>query len=117
MYEWKCSYVTNCMEYFPKVLESTLTCLINGHATNRVSWKLRSLAKIWYPIEVAEVEIAASGGRRSGQVPGNKKLIKNSEIRNFWATQTLYTSKESWEQSSFRFEIKLEDYVMKKLKK
>ena len=26
-------------------------------------WKLRSLAKIWYPIEVAEVEIAASASR------------------------------------------------------
>ena len=59
----------------------------------------------------------ASGGRRSGQGPGKKNSIKNSEICNFWATQTLYTSKESWEQSSFRFEIKLEDFVMKKLKK
>ena len=62
-------------------------------------WKLRYSAKIWYPIEVAEVEIAASGGRRSGQVPGDKKLIKNSEIRNFWATQTLYTSKKAEKNS------------------
>ena len=37
-------------------------------------------AKIWYPIEVAEVEIAASGGRWSGQVPGEKKSIKTSAI-------------------------------------
>ena len=80
-------------------------------------WKLRSLAKICYPIEVAEVEIAASGGRQSGQGPGEKNSIRNSEICNFWATQTLCTSKESWEQSSFRFEIKLGNLVMKKLKK
>ena len=44
-------------------------------------------------------------------------MIKNSEIRNFWATQTLYTSKESWEQLSFRFEIKSGDFVIKNLKK
>ena len=42
-------------------------------------WKLTYLAKIWYPIEmgpieIAEVEIAASGGRRSGQGPGEKKF-------------------------------------------
>ena len=37
-------------------------------------WKLRSLSKIWYPIEVAEVEIVASEGRRSGQGPGEKKF-------------------------------------------
>ena len=72
---------------------------------------------MWYPNEVAEVEIAASGGRRSGQVPGEKKLFKNSEIRNFWATQMLYTSKESWEKLLFIFEINLGDFVMKKLKK
>ena len=59
----------------------------------------------------------ASGGRRSGHGPGKKNLIKNYEICNFWATQTLFTSKESWEKSSFRFEIKLEDFFIKKLKK
>ena len=42
--------------------------------------------------------------------------------QKFWSMQFLsytkvYTSKESWEQFSFRFEIKLEDFVMKKLKK
>ena len=36
-----------------------------------------SLAKIWYPIEVAEVEIAVSGGCQSGQGPDEKKSIKN----------------------------------------
>ena len=36
-----------------------------------------SLAKIWYPIEVAEVEIAVSGGCQSGQGPDEKNLIKN----------------------------------------
>ena len=80
-------------------------------------WKLTYFTKIWYPIEVAEVEIAASGGRRSGQGPGEKNSIKNSEIGNFWATKTLYTSKESWEQLSFRFEIKSETFVLKKMKK
>ena len=37
---------------------------------------MRSLADISYPIEVAEVEIAASGGCRSGQVPDEKKIDK-----------------------------------------
>ena len=50
-------------------------------------------------MEVAEAEIAASGGRRSGQGPDVKKSIKNPEIGNFWATKTFYTSKKSWEQS------------------
>ena len=31
-------------------------------------------ANIWYPIEIAEVEILASGGRPSGQVSGEKKF-------------------------------------------
>ena len=59
---------------------------------------MTSSAKIWYPIEVADVKIAASRGRGSGQGPDEKNSIKNSEIRNFLATKTLYTSKESWEQ-------------------
>ncbi len=80
-------------------------------------WKLRSLPKIWHPIEVTEVKIAASRGRQSGQGQDEKKFDENSKIRNFWATKVLYTSKESWEQLSFRFEIKLEDFVIKKLKK
>ena len=80
-------------------------------------WKLTYFAKIWYPIEVAEVEIAASGGRWSGQGPDEKNLIKNLEIGNFWATKTIYTSKESWEQLSFRYETKSETFVLKKLKK
>ena len=32
-------------------------------------------------------------------------------------TKSIYTLKESWEQWSFRFEIKLQDFFMKKLKK
>ena len=32
---------------------------------------------------IDEVEIAASGGRRSGQGPDVKKSIKNPEIGNF----------------------------------
>ena len=79
--------------------------------------KAEVYAEIWYPIEVAEVEIAASGGRRSGQGPDEKKSFKNLEIGNFWGTKTLYTSKESLEQSSFRFETKSETFVLKKLKK
>ena len=59
------------------------------------------------PRKVAEV----------ARVQVKKNLIKNSKIRKFWATQMLYTSKESWEQSSFRFEIKFGDFVVKKLKK
>ena len=35
-------------------------------------WKLK--AKILYSIEVTEVEIAVSGGRRRGQGPGEKKV-------------------------------------------
>ena len=52
-------------------------------------------AKIWYPIEVGGVEIAASRGLRSGQGPGENKSIENSEIRNFLATKMFYTLKES----------------------
>ena len=37
-----------------------------------------SSAKIWYATEVAEVKIRASGGRGSGQGPGEKKFNKNS---------------------------------------
>ena len=36
-------------------------------------WKVGSLAKIWYHIKVAEVEIKASGGCQSGQGLGVKK--------------------------------------------
>ena len=51
-------------------------------------WKLRSFAKIWYPIEVAEVKIAASGGRRTGQGPIEKKVWSK-----FWNLQFLsYTN-------------------------
>ena len=90
----------------------------HSRPTNSISYKswhnqlkfdtlLRLLRLKLWPQEVAEV----------ARVQAKKDSIKNSEICNFWATQTLYTSKESWEQSSFRFEIKLEDFVMKKLKK
>ena len=68
---------------------------------------LRSLRLKLGPREVDKV----------AKVQAKKSLIKNSEICNFCATQTLYTSKESWQQSSVRFEIKLVDFVMKKLKK
>ena len=43
-----------------------------------------SLAKIWYPIEVAEFEIAASEGHRSGKGPDEKKFDQK-----FWNTQFL----------------------------
>ena len=58
----------------------------------------------------------ASGGQ-SGQGPAEKKMIKNSEICNVWGTQTLYTPKESWENLSISFELKLGDFAIKKLKK
>ena len=65
---------------------------------------MTSSAKVWYLIEVAEVEIAVLRGGRSGQGPGKKKFDqKNSEI---WATQMLYTPKESWEQFFLRLEVK-----------
>ena len=51
-----------------------LDTIIQENCQQSLIWKLRSLAKIWYPIEVAEVEIAASEGRRSGQGPGEKKF-------------------------------------------
>ena len=38
-------------------------------------WKLRYFPKIWYLIEVAEVEIAASGGRQSGRGQDVKKSV------------------------------------------
>ena len=44
-------------------------------------------AKIWYPIKVAEVEIAASGGRRSSQGPGEKKFDQK-----FWNPQFFFFS-------------------------
>ena len=51
-------------------------------------WKLTYSAKIWYPIEVSEVEIAASRGRRSGKGPGEKKFHQK-----FWNLQFLsYTN-------------------------
>ena len=68
---------------------------------------LRLLRLKFWPPEVTEV----------ARVQAKKNSIKNSEICNFWSTQSLYTSKESWEQFSLRFEIKLEDFVMTKLKK
>jgi hypothetical protein len=50
-------------------------------------------------------------------VQAKKNSIKMTKICNFWATQTLYTSKESWEQSLFIFETKSKTFVLKKLKK
>ena len=47
-------------------------------------WKLTYSAKTWYPIEVAEVGIAALGGHWSGQDPGKKKFDKK-----FWNLQFL----------------------------
>ena len=58
-----------------------------------LTWKLRSSAKILDPVEVNEVDIAASGSRRRGQDPGKKKSGKNSVICNFWDTQRLYAYK------------------------
>ena len=47
-----------------------------------------------------------------------KKIIdENPKITNFCLTDMLYTSKESSQKLSFIFEIKLEDFVIKKLKK
>ena len=45
-------------------------------STNSISYeRLVSSSKIWDPIEVAEVKTRASGGPRSGQCPGEKKLF------------------------------------------
>ena len=87
-------------------------------ATNRVSYEswhiflkfdtlLRLLRLNLRPLEVAEV----------AKVQTWKKCFKFSKIFNFWATKMLYTSKESWEQSSLIFETKLQTFVWKKMKK
>ena len=41
-------------------------------------WKLASSAKIWYPTEVAELKVAASGGHQSGQGPDKFKVDQKS---------------------------------------
>ena len=43
-------------------------------------WKLKYSAIIWYPIEVFEVQIAASGGQRNGQGPKKvwSKIMKSA---------------------------------------
>ena len=51
-------------------------------------WKLVSLAKIWDPIDIAEVKIWASSGCPSGQVQEKKKCFTLSKIFNFWVTKT-----------------------------
>ena len=87
-------------------------------ATNSISYEswslllkfdtlLRLLRLKLRPQEVAEV----------AKVQTEKKSIKNLEIGNFGGTKMLYNSKESWEQSSFRFETKSETFILKKLEK
>ena len=66
---------------------------------------LRLLRSKFRPLEVAEVT----------KVQTWKKCFKFSKIFNFWATKMLYTSKESWEQSSLIFETKLQTFVWKKM--
>ena len=68
---------------------------------------LRSLRSKFGPLEVAEV----------AKVQARKKWFMFSKIFNFWATKLLYTSKESWEQSSLIFESKSQTFVLKKNEK
>ena len=63
-------------------------------------WKLIYCAKIWYPIEVAEVEIAATGGRQSGQDPDEKNSIKNLEI---FELQKRYTPQKKAKNNSHSY--------------
>ena len=80
---------------------------------NQISWT-RFLEPLFYTFLEKWLQIKWS---KVARVQAKKRSIKNSQICYFWATQTLYTSNESWEQCSLRFEIKLEDFVVKKLKK
>ena len=47
---------------------------------SKKSWHIQYSAKIWYPIEVAEVKIAVSWGRWSDQGPGEEKFDKKFAI-------------------------------------
>jgi hypothetical protein len=62
----------------------------NTNQTNNVSCKSWLLsAKIWDLIEVAETYTLASGGFESDRGQNEKKILgKNSEIANFWLTET-----------------------------
>ena len=71
-------------------------------------------AKIQYPIEVIEVQIAASGGHQSAEGPGKKKLMKNSEICNFLSYANLIHLKRKLRTIVFQIWNKI---FMKKLKK
>ena len=68
---------------------------------------MRSLKLIVWPQEVSEVT----------EVKMKKIIGENPKIINFCLTDMLYTSKESSQKLSFIFEIKLEDFVIKNLKK
>ena len=80
-------------------------------------WKLTFSAKVWYPIEVVEVQIAASGGCWSGQGPGEKKFDKKFWNLQFLSHTNIIHLKRKLGQSSFRFEIELDDFLWKKWKK
>ena len=77
------------------------------HLQLKFETSLRSLRVIVWPQEVSEVT----------EVKMIKILGENPKITNFCLTEVLYTSKEASKKSSFIFEIKLEDFVIKKLKK
>ena len=60
--------------------------------------------RTWEVAEVARLQV-------------KKSLIKYYKICNFWATQMLYTSKGSWEQSFFRIEVKHLTFLYWKMRK
>ena len=84
-------------------------------STSYESWNLqlkfetsvRSLKPIVWPQQVSEVT----------KVKMKKILCENPKIIIFCLTEMYYTSKEASSKLSFIFEIKLEDFVIKKLNK
>jgi hypothetical protein len=86
--------------------------------TNSVSYKsLHVQLKFDTLLRLLRLKLRPQEVAKVARVQAKKSSIKKSEICNFWATQMLYTSKESREQSSFRFEIKLEFFVYEKFEK
>ena len=80
-------------------------------------WKLTYFTKIWYPIEVAEVEIAASGGRRSGQGPGEKKFDQKFWNRQFLSYKNIIYLKRKLRTIVIQIWNKIRDFCTEKIEK
>ena len=64
-------------------------------------WKLRYSAKIWCPIKVSEVEIAALGGHWRGQGPGEKKVRSKILKSAIFELHKRYTPQKEVENNHF----------------